>query len=763
MAAVASIQITVDANGAVSAINNLKGQVTEIEPAFQKVGQTSNVILTQMVKDHDHARESARLLREETGIFLPRALQGLIAQSQILGPVLNSAFSVFAIVGFIEVLASIPKHIGAVIESMTHQKAATEAITKAHEELRKVWEETAKEQQSFQLQLDLIGKTGSEKIAAEAAAAHQLANIEAGRLSTLQAMKAAQESLIQRDEEAARKAAGVFAPGAGKSSTQRDQEAAGAQLNTLVAQQKLAFDKANDAATKLDLQYKQTWNEEQQKHIDETTKKIEAQQKALRDADTASLLEGNHSLDQIIKKNDQRAKADEKFVADSQKDIDAVNQEIGKYYSDQLKTEDHLAQLQQKRASEAEKQAEETQRAWTQARDHMANSIDTFFTDITSGNLGKSFLKQFEKMVSQMVATWVMGMRGMSTSTAGAQGGGIFNFANQFTGPEADMLGVPLSGGGGGGDLSLSTLPAGGSTVGGIAQQAGGFGGLAGLFKGAGMMNLLSMGGILGGMQLLGSQNTAIRTAGGFLTGGFGGLEAGSALASLGIISPLVAFAGPIGAIAGALFGLFSGIFGHGKQKVQQTHVLQGMQHELDLLQRAYDVHQIDYNSAISQAEQMRQNYIQQQEQIQKGGGPSRVNPWIDAFERHIYDEEKQRQNALAAAARYGPPQFRYGGFVDGSLSRVISGFTPAMHFAAGGAVPAMLHAGEFVMRPEAVQRIGRSRLEVENRGGDGFGGVHVQLTVNALEPRSFEEYLNGEGGRALARSIQRAVAEGRM
>jgi len=148
---------------------------------------------------------------------------------------------------------------------------------------------------------------------------------------------------------------------------------------------------------------------------------------------------------------------------------------------------------------------------------------------------------------------------------------------------------------------------------------------------------------------------------------------------------------------------------------------------------------------------------------IQKGGGHSRVDPWINAFEQHIYQEEHQRQNELAAAAKYGPPQFRYGGFVDASLSRSIPGFAPALHFGVGGAVPAMLHAGEFVMRPEAVQRIGRAHLEAENAGR--AGGTHIHLTVNALDGKSVEELFDPSGVafRGLSRNIARAVAEGRL
>jgi hypothetical protein len=274
MAATASIQITLDEKGAITAINNLKSEIANVGPAFTKVGNDSNVVLTKMAKDHDHARESAKLLREETGIFLPRALQGLIAQSQVLGPILNSAFSVFAIVGFIEVLASIPKKIGEVVESMTHEKAAVAEMKKAHEELRKVWEESATEQQHFQLELNLLGKTGTDKIAEEIANANKVANIEAGRLQNLQLMKRAQQEILdqaKRDYQANSPNTAAAFPNS-ENAAIRDAKAGLATISADVEKQRAVVDKAKDAATLLDLQYKQTFSDETRKNVEELSK-----------------------------------------------------------------------------------------------------------------------------------------------------------------------------------------------------------------------------------------------------------------------------------------------------------------------------------------------------------------------------------------------------------------------------------------------------------------------------------------------------------
>jgi hypothetical protein len=71
------------------------------------------------------------------------------------------------------------------------------------------------------------------------------------------------------------------------------------------------------------------------------------------------------------------------------------------------------------------------------------------------------------------------------------------------------------------------------------------------------------------------------------------------------------------------------------------------------------------------------------------------------------------------------------------------------------------LHAGEYVLNSGAVNRYGVQTLDAMNSGRGGPIAVH--LTVNAIDPRSFESYLSEEGGVALRRSIQRAIFEGRM
>jgi hypothetical protein len=90
------------------------------------------------------ARGSARLLSEELGVHLNRELADTLARSSVIGPVLESAFSVFAIVGFIELLDQASKKFDSMIQS---------------------WAGWGKEQQqAYQAQLDLNSKILAQSI-----------------------------------------------------------------------------------------------------------------------------------------------------------------------------------------------------------------------------------------------------------------------------------------------------------------------------------------------------------------------------------------------------------------------------------------------------------------------------------------------------------------------------------------------------------------------------------------------------------------------
>jgi len=312
-------------------------------------------------------------------------------------------------------------------------------------------------------------------------------------------------------------------------------------------------------------------------------------------------------------------------------------------------------------------------------------------------------------------------------------------------GARSGFAGMVGAGGGSGGLLSMlgSLLPI-GALAGGSALS--GMGGIPGVFGGAAMG--YGAGAIAGPLMQSLSES-------GYLSGALG-------LGTASLLGTIGSFLGPIGAGIGLIGGLIGLFTGNGQLKTQQANLQNQELIALTNLENAFSLHQIDYNSAISQCEQIRQSYTSQQEALQKGGSVGRVDAVVNDAEQNINNIEQQRQNVLGAAPGYGPAQFEKGGFVHPSMARLAPpGFAPAMHFATGGAVPAIVHAGEYVLNAGAVRRAGVPALDNLN-GGGGAGGGDIHIYAN--DAKSFEEMLNShDHRRALVRTLQRFRREGYM
>jgi hypothetical protein len=171
------------------------------------------------------------------------------------------------------------------------------------------------------------------------------------------------------------------------------------------------------------------------------------------------------------------------------------------------------------------------------------------------------------------------------------------------------------------------------------------------------------LGGI-GGVALLGALTGNLGTA---LAGGFGGL------AGLGI----GALAFPIvGALLGGLLAIF-GFGGPHKGEVARIQVIEPALRQIQLVKDAYNVHQLDYSSAITQLEQLRAEAIRKLNEI---GGEQRhrntlhINQRVDAAEREINTIEAER--ARRAQLVFGAPMFEQGGFVTPALAPVATAGT---------------------------------------------------------------------------------------
>lgn len=715
-----NVQIVVegDTSGLNASLDRINQQAAQLSSGFGQVASASDQATSRMSSGFERSRESARLLREETGIFLPRALQGVIAQSQLLGPALNAAFSGLAVVGFVQVLASVPKAIDGVIEKFTGAKAALDAMNSSQAALNKSLEQMNKELEQTQRRNAVIGmsslgaaQTNLGFRQADIAAQQKVVSDLKQQLADMQKATVPTDLVLPSGE-----VIGGAGPAVPKFDTDAIQkvtkqyEEAQVKLKQFQADAEGAEKELAKIGSQEDVDQMTVYN----RQFDETIKKTEQLYELARKAAQEKLPAGLFGITKLGPVSTFEARTAPQSLlgmpAVTSEDVNFVSTawargtQAFKGLNQEMMVN---IETDQRVAEEGKRAAEQYARAWTSARDVMANSLDQFFFQLTSGNIGQAFLRQFEKLVSQMVATWLVGVRGIagisrsggffgdllgmggpafsasgvldSTVLSGALGGGAFNFSNGFTPGEASMLGIPLSGGGGGAGVSLSSLPAGALSIGTGGSGRGGF--LASL--GRGISSLLPLGALAGGAALLGRGGLAGLAGGGLL--GFGaGAVAGPLLTGIaeslflsggigaGLATTLAtvgSFLGPIGAGIGLVAGLIGLFTGNGKRKEQQTQVLQDMERQLDLLQNSYNLHAISYTSAISQAEQIRKSYTAQQEQIQKGGGPSRVDP-LGGRDRELH--QQSRSAAAKRASRGG--ELRPGAIRAGRLRASLDG-----------------------------------------------------------------------------------------
>jgi len=424
----------------------------------------------------------------------------------------------------------------------------------------------------------------------------------------------------------------------------------------------------------------------------------------------------------------------------------------------------------------------------------MSSEMERLFDDITSGNIGKRFLSMFKKLVFQMIATWILGLNRMRAATAGGLGapgsgggfGGILGgILGGIFGGGGGGFGLPGSGPGGtppfigsnflGGGLGFGSVLSGGGSAGSLGGglgltppfSGGGGAGLgttlpagAALGAGAGRGGLLGALGpaalpLLLGLGLVGSQNRALRGIGGFFTGGGIGLALGGA--GLGLIG------GALGAflpIIGAFIGLFAGLFLHRSTKKARLRIEEDVKRQAQQIEDAYKVFQTDYGSAIQQLEQVRQEGV---DALRRAGvkdiNRSRVGHvdwWVDQAEKQInaIEAERQRRGQLV----FGPAQFHEGGMVT-SLHAARSPALPGFpSFDRGGQVNANLLVGEGVLTRRGMRAVGgEAGLNRINTGGGG----EVHLHINAIDAKSFAQWLRAGGLKEILRETHRAQLEG--
>jgi hypothetical protein len=184
------------------------------------------------------------------------------------------------------------------------------------------------------------------------------------------------------------------------------------------------------------------------------------------------------------------------------------------------------------------------------------------------------------------------------------------------------------------------------------------------------------------------------------------------------------AIGGPWGAAAGAIVGgiaaLFGWLFGSDKVTKQREQLETQLEQQLKTLQNSYDLHQTDYSSAISSAEQLRTQFEQAQDQIKKGADMQEyVGQFVDATEKHINSVEAVRQQETLNISKLPLPEFESGGFTPGYLSE--------------GAMVALLHPQEAVLNSTGRAKIGDQAIAAANKGEAPSAGNVTHIHPGAI------------------------------
>ena len=105
---------------------------TARRPPTGTSAETAAASETKFAGSVQEARGAAKLFSEEAGVPLNRHLAGVLAKSELLGPILAKAFPIAAALGFAEVLVHVTEK---VVELISDYFIYTEEQKKAYAEL----------------------------------------------------------------------------------------------------------------------------------------------------------------------------------------------------------------------------------------------------------------------------------------------------------------------------------------------------------------------------------------------------------------------------------------------------------------------------------------------------------------------------------------------------------------------------------------------------------------------------------------------------
>lgn len=188
------VKITGEDTGVSAAIRELSVQLNQLKRtqddtagSAQRMGSAEAGAGRSMRE----AREGARLLSEETGVHLNRALTGVLARSSTLGPIINAAFPIAAAFGFGEVIAAGTEKLTALIANTFIYTEAMQREYAAQIAANKEFEKSAEKIKELQKAYELIGLKGSDLGAAKLAQLRKEIDDAGAALKRIQATPAA--------------------------------------------------------------------------------------------------------------------------------------------------------------------------------------------------------------------------------------------------------------------------------------------------------------------------------------------------------------------------------------------------------------------------------------------------------------------------------------------------------------------------------------------------------------------------------------------
>ena len=403
--------------------------------------------------------------------------------------------------------------------------------------------------------------------------------------------------------------------------------------------------------------------------------------------------------------------------------------------------------------------------------DKMGKNIDTFVERVGRGakNFGEVWKRMqnevtlsFAKFTLRLLSRWLLSVKEMKAITERGIFGALFNLGRHIPGiggffdfiangsfrrnaaTATPQIPDPK---GGSTSVTRAQLLASLGQAGVLAAGTTGFGLLLGAARRGGPVR-----GGIGGALLGGAVGTAI---------------AGVALKSL--LGGLI-YGGPFGAVVGAIIGGALGILGRGKAKRRATAIEEDFMRRAQQVVKEYKSFQVAFEPAISQVEALRLRGVQTLTQAGLGRagrrGAENLTFHIDRLAREVRNLQRQRDMTFGQLQEFVLPEFQLGGPVSAFLRG------RRLRSARGGML-ALLHAGEFVLRREAVQSLGESLLSRLNAapqvpaggppvgaGPAGSGGdVHVHFNVNAVDGASVDRFWRSNEGRII-RTVRRAIQD---